>query len=73
MQFMIHVGQLIKDYVENHTDLKVVDFAKLLNYDRTNVYKIYGRPSIDTDLLLRINTVLSHDFFKDISDLINKV
>lgn len=68
---MIHVGQIIKDYVDNNTNLTVVAFARLLNCDRTNIYKIYSRPSIDTDLLLRINEVLSHDFFKDISELID--
>lgn len=66
---MIHVGQIIKDYVENKTELTVVAFAKLLNCDRTNIYKIYSRSSIDTDLLLRINSVLSHDFFSDISKM----
>lgn len=66
---MIHVGQIIKDYVENNTELTVVAFAKLLNCDRTNIYKIYSRSSIDTDLLLRINSVLSHDFFSDISKM----
>ncbi len=70
---MVHIGQMIKEYVENNTDLTVVAFAKLLNCDRTNIYKIYSKPSIDTDLLLRINSALSHDFFKDISDLTNKV
>lgn len=69
---MIHVGQIIKDYVDNNTELTVVAFARLLNCDRTNIYKIYSRPSIDTDLLLRINAALSHDFFKDISEKVEK-
>lgn len=69
---MVHIAQLIKDYVENQTDLTVVAFAKLLNCDRTNIYKIYNKPSIDTDLLFRINEALSHDFFKDISESIKE-
>ncbi len=35
--------------------------------ERTNVYKIFRRPDIDTDLLQRISVILEHDFFKDLS------
>lgn len=37
--------------------------ARKLSYCRTNVYKIYEKKSIDTDLLLRISTILQYDFF----------
>ena len=39
-------------------------FARELYCDRTNVYKLFRKESIDTLLLFRISTVLSHDFFK---------
>ncbi len=41
--------------------------AKKINCDRTNVYKIFRRASIDTALLLRISAVLEYDFFSDLS------
>lgn len=41
--------------------------ARNLNTDRTNVYNIFNRKSVDTDLLMRIGNILQHDFFADIS------
>ena len=38
-------------------------FAKKLCCDRTNVYSIFKRQSIDTELLLRISEALHYDFF----------
>ncbi|MBD5189617.1 MAG: XRE family transcriptional regulator [Bacteroidales bacterium] len=43
-------------------------FATQLNCDRRNVYDIFLRQSIDTELLWRISVILNHDFFKDISN-----
>ena len=42
--------------------------ARKINCDRTNIYKIFQRPSIDTALLSRISKALDHDFFADLSD-----
>lgn len=41
--------------------------AKKINCDRTNIYKIFQRPSIDTELLARISKALDYDFFLDLS------
>ena len=58
----IHIGQLIKQQMEEQN--KTVSwFARELSYCRTNVYKIYEKKSIDTDLLLRISALLKYDFF----------
>lgn len=35
--------------------------------ERTNVYKIFKRHDIDTDLLQRLCIILEHDFFSDLS------
>ena len=45
---------------QGHT---VTWLACKLSYSRTNVYKIYDKKSIDTDLLLRISSILQYDFF----------
>lgn len=42
--------------------------ARQLYCDRTNVYKIFGKSSIDTLLLGRISRVLEYDFFHILSD-----
>ena len=50
----IHIGSLIKEKMEER-GLSVSDFAHALHYERTNIYKIFKRSSIDVDLLLRIS------------------
>ena len=59
----MHIGQLIKQELENQ-GRSVVWFAEKMAYSRTNVYKIFERPSIDADVLLRISVILDVDFFK---------
>lgn len=64
---MLHIGQLIRD--ELHRQERTVSwFAKKLFCDRTNVYDIFQRKSIDTELLLRISVILNYDFFKHYTD-----
>lgn len=43
-------------------------FAKALYCDRTNVYKIFRKQSLDSELLLRISVILSCDFFRFYTD-----
>ena len=58
----MHIGQLIKQQMEAQG--KTVSWlAYELSYCRTNIYKIYDKKSIDTDLLLRISSLLKYDFF----------
>ena len=59
----MHIGNLIKQQLEEQ-GRSVVWFARKLSYSRTNVYKIFDKPSIDTNLLLRISSILNYDFFK---------
>ena len=59
----MHIGKLIREQVEKQ-DKTVVWLAEQLSCSRTNIYKIYERPSIDTGLLLRISKVLGYNFFR---------
>ena len=59
----IHVGSLIKEELKRQ-ERSISWFARKLYCDRSNVYDIFRRKSIDTDLLLRISHVLNHDFFQ---------
>ena len=63
---MIHLGQLIKTELERQ-ERTPTWLAKKINCDRTNIYRIFERKSIDTDLLSRISTALNHNFFEELS------
>lgn len=59
---MIHIGQIIEKVIHNQ-ERSITWFSKKLYCDRTNVYSIFKRQSIDTELLLRISKILNHNFF----------
>lgn len=59
---MIHIGHLIKEELLRQ-ERSAGWLAGKLYCDRTNIYKIFKRESIDTDLLLRISKILNHNFF----------
>ena len=42
--------------------------ASQIPCERTNVYNIFKRKSMDVRLLMRISVVLQYDFFKELSD-----
>lgn len=66
----IMIGSMIRNKLKErrHT---VVWFAAQLGCSRTNVYKIFAKPSIDAEELLRISRILDFDFFRIYSDKLN--
>lgn len=58
----VHIGEIIREELERQ-ERSVSWLARKLYCDRTNVYKIFRRSTIDTDLLMRISVALEHDFF----------
>lgn len=59
----MHIG----DYIQNELkrqERSVSWFARKLNCNRQNVYNIFKRTTIDTELLLRISLILHKDFFQ---------
>ena len=48
----------------------VVWLAHTINMERSSIYKIFERNSVDVGLLIRISIVMNHDFFQDISNKI---
>lgn len=58
----IHIGSLIRHRLDEKGH-SVVWLARQLACSRTNVYKIFEKAHIDTDMLARISTVLDYDFF----------
>ncbi|MBP3843373.1 MAG: helix-turn-helix transcriptional regulator [Prevotella sp.] len=67
---MIHIGQQIRQKVGERGKTSVW-LARELGCHRTNVYKIYEKPTIDTGVLLRISRILHVDFFEYYSAEIN--
>ena len=63
----MHIGKLIKEQVEKQGKT-VVWFAEQLSCSRTNIYKIYEKPSLDTSLLMRISSILQYNFFSAYMD-----
>ena len=59
---MIHIGELIKAEVQRQ-GRSVSWLARELHCDRSNVYDIFKRQSIDTQQLLRISQLLGRNFF----------
>ena len=58
----IHIGQLIEKEVRRQ-GRNIPWIAQQLNCERTNVYSIFHRESIDTVLLMQISLILQHNFF----------
>lgn len=62
----MHIGAHIKEVFDNGPKTWTVAwFARQLNCDRRNIYNIFARQSIDTELLERISIILKHNFFAD--------
>ena len=59
----IHFGHLIQAELKAQ-GRTVTWFAKAIHCDRTNVYKIFNKPSLDGDLLLRISLSMHFNFFQ---------
>ena len=64
-QHDFHIGQMIKA-VFDESGLTVAEFARQIHLERSTVYGIFERPSIDSMLLARISLVLKHNFLSDI-------
>ena len=63
------IGDLIKAELKRQ-ERGVSWLANKLSCDRSNIYRILNKESIDTNLLSRISIILQHDFFKDLSNRI---
>lgn len=64
---MVHIGQKIEELVRIKR-FPIVEFARKINTTRNNVYNIFSRESIDTELLRKICEILEFDFFQFLSE-----
>ena len=64
----VHIGEIIKNIVKSQ-QLDIGDFANKISYTRRNIYKIFNKQSIDTELLVKISKVLGENlFFRYLTD-----
>ncbi len=65
------IGELIKKELKRQGKTSVW-LAQELGCHRTNIYKVYGRATIDTGMLFHISQLLNVDFFKLYSEALKK-
>ena len=60
----VHIGQLIQEEM-NLQGRNVTWLAKGIFCEKSNVYKMFKRKSIDLAQLMKVSEVLNHNFLKD--------
>lgn len=64
-----HIGHIIKQELRRQ-GRTITWLATQLGYSRQNMYKLFERKWIYTDLLLKISDIMDNDFFKCYSEYI---
>ena len=67
---MVNIGQIIKEDLDRQ-NLSAGWLARELGCNRSTMYRMIDRNSIDTAMLARISIALGIDFFKVLSDEMN--
>lgn len=68
----IHIGHIIQAQLK--ADKRSVGWlAREIGCTRNNVYKIFNKPSLDSDLILSISKAMGFNFFKYYSAVIQAV
>ncbi len=65
----IHFGELVRNELRRQRR-SVAWFAKEMSYTRGNMYNILKREHLSSDFLLRATEKLNHDFFHEVSEMI---
>lgn len=61
----IHIGHMIKS-VFDESGMTVSELARQIHLERTTVYSIFERPTVDAIQLAKISIALKHNFLFDI-------
>ena len=60
----VHVGTMIQEELRNQG--RTVNWlASQIYCEKSNIYKLFRRKSIDLEQLMRISDVLNHNFLRD--------
>ena len=62
----MHIGQMIQNRLKE-TGMKKTEFARRINITSQNVYDIFKRKSIDTNLLMTISETLNYNFMEPLA------
>ena len=66
IQSRIHIGHFIQAQLK--ADQRSASWlAREIGCTRNHVYKIFNKPSLDADLILKISIAMSFNFFQDYS------
>lgn len=63
----IHIGSIIEEVIREQ-GRSPSWIAKELCCDRTNIYNILKRESVDTNLLLKLSCILDYNFFQHFTE-----
>ena len=63
----MHIGKKIKTVMKSQ-GRSVSWLAAQIPCDRSNIYNIYKRDTIDVKLLMRLSDILGHNFLQDLLD-----
>lgn len=64
----VHIGRLVQS-VFDKSGMSVSELSRQLHCERTNVYTIFKRRTIDIELLAKLSLILKHNFLNDAVDL----
>jgi len=67
-----HIGQNIKKELTRQ-GRSITWLAGEVHCTRENLYRLFRRPYISTDMLFKISKALQHDFFMECSEQLNIV
>ena len=63
----MHIGKKIRTVMRSQ-GRSVSWLAAQIPCDRSNIYNIYKRDTIDVKLLMRLSDILGHNFLQDLLD-----
>ena len=70
LQSNIHIGHLIREQLK--ADQRSASWlAREIGCTRNHVYKIFNKPSLDAELILKISIAMSFNFFQYYSAEVN--
>lgn len=70
LQSNIHIGHLIREQLK--ADQRSASWlAREIGCSRNHVYKIFNKPSLDAELILKISIAMSFNFFQYYSAEVN--
>ena len=58
-----HIGKLIQERLRSE-ERSISWLARKLGCDRSNIYHIFGREHLDSELLMKLSIVLNYNFFE---------